>query len=86
MLRVLGGVFHQLRAGDNPAELDDITEFFKRLDPHMTAPVSETSIWRTSDAGDDFEPNAAAPIMRTQNIVHLVGVITGWCKKAAAAL
>jgi hypothetical protein len=86
MLRVLGGVFHQLRSGDNPAELDDITEFFKRLDPHMTAPVSETSIWRTSDAGDDFEPNAAAPIMRTQNIVHLVSVITGWYKKAPAVL
>ncbi len=86
MLRVLGGVFHQLRAGENPAELDDITEFFKRLDPHMTAPVTETSIWRTAAAGDDFEPNAAAPIMRTQNIVHLVGVITGWYKKAPAAL
>lgn len=30
MLRVLGGVFHDLRTADNPAELDDITEFFKR--------------------------------------------------------
>jgi DNA-sulfur modification-associated len=86
MLRVLGGVFHELRASDNPVELDDITEFFKRLDRHMTAPVTETSIWRTSDANADFEPNAAAPIMRTQNLVHLVGVITGWYKKAPAAL
>lgn len=86
MLRVLGGVFRELRAGDNPAELDDITEFFKRLDPHMTAPVTETSIWRTTDAGADFEPNAFAPIMRTQNIVHLVSVITDWYKKAPAAL
>ena len=60
MLRVLGGVFRELRAGDNPAELNDITEFFKRLDPHMTAPVTETSIWLTTDAGDDFEPNASA--------------------------
>lgn len=86
MLRVLGGVFHELRASDNPVELDDITEFFKRLDRHMTAPVTETSIWRTSDANADFEPNAAAPIMRTQNLVHLVGVIAGWYKKAPAAL
>jgi len=85
MLRVLGGVFHDLRMGDNPAELDDITEFFKRLDSHMTAPVTETSIWRTS-AGADFEQDAAAPIMRTQNIVHLVNVITGWYQKAPAAL
>lgn len=86
MLRVLGGVFRNLRAGDNPAELDDITDFFKRLDPHMAAPVAETSIWRTTEANGDFEPNAAAPIMRTQNIVHLVGVITGWYKKSPASL
>ncbi|WP_331481791.1 DNA sulfur modification protein DndB [Streptomyces rubrogriseus] len=86
MLRVLGGVFRELRAGDNPVELDDITAFFKRLDPHMAAPVAETSIWRTTAANDDFEPNAASPIMRTQNIVHLVGVITTWYKKAPAAL
>ncbi|XVS64679.1 DNA sulfur modification protein DndB [Actinosynnema sp. CA-299493] len=86
MLRVLGGVFRELRAGENPASLDDITEFFKRLDPHMAAPVTETSLWRTSDANLDFEPDASAPIMRTQNIVHLVGVITGWYKKAPASL
>ncbi|MFE2160370.1 DNA sulfur modification protein DndB [Streptomyces lydicus] len=86
MLRVLGGVFRELRAGDNPAELDDITDFFKRLDPYMAAPVAETSIWRTTAANTDFEPNASAPIMRTQNIVHLVGVITDWYKKAPAAL
>lgn len=86
MLRVLGGVFRELRAGDNPVELDDITEFFKRLDLHMAAPVSETSIWRTTEAVLDFEPNAAAPIMRTQNIIHLVGTITSWYKKAPAAL
>lgn len=86
MLRVLGGVFHELREGDNPVELDDITEFFKRLDRHMSVPVAESSIWRTSEANADFEPNAAAPIMRTQNLVHLVGVITGWYKKAPSAL
>lgn len=86
MLRVLGGVFRELRAGDNPAELDDITTFFKRLDPHMAAPVTETSIWRISDAGGDFEPNASAPIMRTQNIVNLVKVITGWYGRPPAAL
>jgi len=67
-------------------ELDDIAAFFKRLDPHMAAPVSETSIWRTTDANADFEPKAAAPIMRTQNIVHLVGVIVGWYKKPPASL
>jgi hypothetical protein len=86
MLRVLAGVFHELRAGEEPAELDDIGEFFKRLDRHMPAPVEETSIWRTTDANVDFEPNASAPIMRTQNIVHLVGVITDWYNKPPASL
>jgi hypothetical protein len=76
---------YELRTGDTPVELDDITEFFKRLNPHMAAPVTENSIWRTSDAGVGFEPNAAAPIMRTQNIVHLVGVITGWYKGTVAS-
>ncbi|MCC8249691.1 hypothetical protein [Saccharothrix luteola] len=66
--------------------MNDITEFVKRLDPHMAAPVIETSIWRSTNAEVDFEPNAAAPIMRTQNIVHLVEVIAGWYEKAPAAL
>ncbi|MFI9813407.1 DNA sulfur modification protein DndB [Saccharothrix variisporea] len=86
MLRVLGGVFRDLRTGDNPVELGDITEFFKRLDPHMTAPVDESSIWRTTEAHIDFEPNASAPIMRTQNIIHLVGVISGWYRRPPASL
>ncbi|MGV9611235.1 DNA sulfur modification protein DndB [Nocardia xishanensis] len=86
MWRVLGGVFRELRNCDSPAELGDIAEFFKRLDPHMAAPVTETSLWRTTAADVDFEPNASAPIMRTQNIVHLVGVIAGWYRKAPAGL
>lgn len=86
MLRVLGGVFHELRSGENPAELGDITEFFKRLDRHMAAPVADNSTWRTTDAKADFEPEEASPIMRQQNIVHLVSIITGWYKKAFAAL
>ena len=86
MLRVLGGVFRELRSGESPASLDDITEFSRRLDRHMAVPVTEDSIWRTSAASPDFEPDAAAPIMRTQNIVHLVDVITGWYKKAPAEL
>lgn len=86
MLRVLGGVFHDLRTGDNPVELGDIAEFFKRLDRHMTVPISDASIWRTTDARPDFEPDAASPIMRTQNLIHLVDVIAGWYKKAPASL
>jgi len=60
---------------NDPVELGDLADFYARLDPHMAAPVIETSLWRTTDASADFEPNASAPIMRTQNIVHLVNVI-----------
>ncbi len=86
MLRVLGGVFHELREGESPTELDDISDFFKRLNRHMAAPITEGSVWLTTEASKDFEPNATAPIMRTQNIVHLVEVITGWYRKAPPTL
>ncbi|MET7766208.1 DNA sulfur modification protein DndB [Streptomyces sp. NPDC005336] len=84
MLRVLGGVYRNLREAG--AEDGDIQEFFKRLDRHMAAPVTEDSIWRTTNADEDFEPNASAPIMRQQNVVHLTKVITDWYKKAPAAI
>ncbi|WP_017544113.1 DNA sulfur modification protein DndB [Nocardiopsis prasina] len=82
MLRVLGGVYRNLR--EEGVEDGDIQEFFKRLDRHMIVPVTETSIWRTTAANEDFEPNASAPIMRQQNVVHLTRVITDWHKKAPA--
>ncbi|WP_432014975.1 DNA sulfur modification protein DndB [Streptomyces cucumeris] len=84
MLRVLAGVFKSLR--EDGVEDGDITEFFKRLDRHMAAPVADNSIWSTTNAKDDFELNASAPIMRTQNIVHLTGVITDWYRKPPAAI
>jgi hypothetical protein len=76
MLRVLAGVWHELHAQD--VDDDEITEFFRKLDKHMAAPVDDESIWRVTQAAGDFEPNASAPIMRTQNLQHLAGVITDW--------
>jgi hypothetical protein len=80
MLRVLAGTFHALSAKDI-AE-DDIAGFFTTLSPHMAAPVSDDSLWRRTDTRKDFEPGASAPIMRTQNLQHLVNVITSWYPKA----
>ncbi|PPI95203.1 DNA sulfur modification protein DndB [Nocardia nova] len=84
MLRVLGGVYRNLR--EDGVEDGDIQEFFKRLDRHMTAPIGEDSIWRTTAATEDFEPNGSSPIMRQQNIVHLTKVITAWYKKPPTAI
>lgn len=76
MLRALAGVYRALREKD--VTDDDITAFFGTLDPHMGAPVTEGGLWRRSEAHRDFEPQASAPIMRTQNLQHLVSVITSW--------
>jgi hypothetical protein len=84
MLKVLAGVWHELHAMD--ADDDEITEFFRKLDKHMAAPVADDSIWRVTRAADDFEPNASAPIMRTQNLQHLAAVITDWFTDPAAEL
>jgi hypothetical protein len=84
MLRVLAGVWHELHAKD--VDDDEITDFFRRLDKHMEAPVDDESIWRITPAVDDFEPNASAPIMRTQNLQHLAAVITDWFTNPPAEL
>lgn len=84
MLRALAGVFRNLDGAG--VEGGDIYEFFRRLDPHMTSPITGDSIWLTTDAADDFEPKASSPIMRTQNIGHLTEVITGWFRKPPAGL
>ncbi|SNR46720.1 DNA-sulfur modification-associated [Haloechinothrix alba] len=76
MLRVLAGTYHELRAKDIAD--GDITAYFATLAPHMAAPVSDEAIWRRTEAGRDFEPDASAPVMRTQNLQHLVSVITAW--------
>lgn len=77
MLRVLAGVFHQLyNSEDNNSA--EVIELFSQLDKHMAAPVTDQSLWRSTDARADFEPNASAPIMRTQNLQHLVRVIAEW--------
>lgn len=83
MLRVLAGVFHGLAADMDLGE-DDITQFLRRLNPHMNAPVG--GIWLTTQAHADFEPKASAPIMRTQNLQHLVGVIVSWYKNPPSGL
>ena len=85
-LRVLAGVYHSL-SEEMEVDDEDITDFFRRLSPHMNAPVTIGSIWRTTQANKDFEPNASAPIMRTQNLQHLVAVIVkSWYKNPPAGL
>jgi hypothetical protein len=76
MLRVLAGVYHELRVQGVADE--DIAKFLTKLDPWMKAPVNTRSPWRKTDAAKDFEANANAPIMRTQNLHHLTATIVEW--------
>ncbi|WP_030106951.1 DNA sulfur modification protein DndB [Actinoalloteichus caeruleus] len=85
MLRVLAGVHHTL-IEEHEANDEEVTTFFTALDPHMNAPVSATSIWRGTEASADFEVNAFSPVMRTQNLAHLVRVISGWYRTRPSGL
>jgi DNA-sulfur modification-associated len=76
MLRVLAGVFHQLREDEQTD--DEITEFFARLAPHMTAPVTEDSLWRTTAAKQDLPVGATGPTSLAQSLKRLTEEITKW--------
>ncbi|ASO21984.1 hypothetical protein AHOG_21840 [Actinoalloteichus hoggarensis] len=76
MLRVLAGVYRELRESAVPDE--EITAFFARLAPHMNAPISEGSLWFRSETKQDFAVNQSSPSTLTQNLQHLVSVITKW--------
>lgn len=77
MLRVLAGAYHALT--DEGITGESITEFFRCLDVHMAAPVTDDSLWRSiPDTAQCFEYAAAAPIMRIQNLTHLATTLTRW--------
>lgn len=84
-LRVLAGVYFML-SQEMDVDDEEIIDLFRRLNPHMNAPVVDGSIWRTTEANADFEMNASAPVMRTQNLQHLVTVIASWYKNHPASL
>ncbi|EFE67975.1 predicted protein [Streptomyces viridosporus ATCC 14672] len=80
ILRVLAAVYRNLteRGVDSQA----ITDFFRTLDPHMAAPVTEGSVWRRDPkTSESFEVGAYAPVMRQQNLTYIVDAVTGWYKK-----
>ena len=88
MLRVLAGVYHDLKIGgvaDNA-----IVTFFKKLDKVMKAPiVSGTPIgdlWLDATTTEAFTDGAAAPGARSQQVKELVSVITEWYHNPPALL
>ncbi len=76
MLRVLAGVYHELHELEHSD--DEITDFFAKLAPHMTAPVTGDSLWRTTAAQEDIQERATGPMARAQSLRHLTEVIVRW--------
>lgn len=81
MLRVLAGVYHDLVTNEEkPAEKmtdDEVTEFFKKLAPHMYAPISETGAWRKTGV---FMDSGMAPQSSQGDVRKLTNTIVDLAK------
>ena len=75
MLRVLAGVYYEL--GRQKLDDDEISEFFGKLEPHISAPVTAESIWVTQ-LPEIFADGASAPRSRRQDLRALTDTITTW--------
>jgi hypothetical protein len=77
MLRVLAGVYEELVDRQNFDD-EDVTEFFRKLAPHMNGPAKESSIWVTKVGLDVFSAGAFAPRSRRQDLKTLRDAMVGW--------
>lgn len=75
-LRVLAGVYHDLRAAS--WEDEDIADFFTKLSPYMDAPVRSESPWVQHVPNEIFSDGASAPKARRQDLRLLNDTIVGW--------
>lgn len=80
MLRVLAGAYAELT--DKQAfDDDDVIDFFRKLAPHMPAPVGASSIWVLQVPGEVFSPGALGPRSRRQDLKTLRDSIVEWAIK-----
>lgn len=76
VLRALAGVYHDLK---NRAWTDEmIEEYFRRLAPHMAAPVTADSVWMTKIRNSPYEEGAVAPRARRQDLKALKDALLYW--------
>lgn len=76
MLRVLAGVYHDLRSSD--WEDEEIVEFFGLLAPLMHGPVKADSAWVTVVPNEIFTEGALAPRSRRQDLRGLNDHVFEW--------
>lgn len=77
MVRVLAGVFVEL-VDRHRLDEEDVTEFFRKLAPHMQGAVAEDSIWITKVTDEVFSQGALAPRSRRQDLKSLRDTMVTW--------
>jgi len=77
MHRVLAGVYVEL-VDRHKLDDEDVTEFFRKLAPHMHGAVTEDSIWVTKVGDDVFSQGALAPRSRRQDLRSLRDTMVTW--------
>lgn len=75
MLRMLAGVYYDLVV-QREWTAEELTAYFIKLAPHMTAPVHEESIWMQHT--DEFDEDARAPHSRRQDVARLKDRLVEW--------
>jgi len=83
MLRYLAMAFGELRNDGKSAR--EIVAHYKRLDPHMVAPVTEDSIWQ-EHLPNVFPLGAKAGSSRNQDLVAAASMLVEWFDEAPKEL
>jgi len=76
-LRVLAGVYAEL-IDRHKLDNQDVTEFFRKIAPHMQGAVTERSIWTAKVADDVFTQGSLAPRSRRQDLKTLRDTMVTW--------
>jgi hypothetical protein len=77
VVRVLAGVYQQLTETQKWDD-EDVAEFFGKLAPHMSVPVTDSSIWVTHVPDEIFAAGASAPRARRQDLKGLRDTLVDW--------
>jgi hypothetical protein len=77
LLRALAGTYHDLKT-KHAFEDGMIRDYFAKLNPHMTGPVYEGSIWLTEAPPGLFSIGGFAPTSRRQDLKSLNDTLVSW--------
>jgi DNA-sulfur modification-associated len=76
MVRIFGAAFHELTT-KHGFTIEMMGEFFRKLAPHMAAPVHSGSIW-LNEMPEIFEDGKMSPRSRRQDLKLLTDAILRW--------